>query len=80
MPEIEIDINKAEQVFKSMQADRNRNFPQMTKEERLIDDRRLMEAVLAGARAYELKRLRRKGLKPQRSQAACGHSGRLDLI
>ena len=56
----DIDLHKAEQVLKSLQADRDREFPNLSKDEKRLSDRKLMEAVLEGALAWERKRMGRQ--------------------
>jgi hypothetical protein len=57
---VEIDIERAELVFKNMQDSRDREYPNLSKDEKLLSDRKIMDAVLKGARAYERKRLDRQ--------------------
>ena len=56
---VEIDTKRAEQVLEEMKADRDKKFTQLSGMARLLSDLKLREAVLEGARAYELKKLKR---------------------
>lgn len=57
---VEIDLQRAELVLKSLQEDRDRKFPKLSKDEKRLSDRKLMDAVLEGALAWERKVIERQ--------------------
>ena len=57
--EVQIDLDRAEKVFEEMKAERDQKNPNISGLARLIADIMLREAVMNGARAYELKKLKK---------------------